>query len=289
MAPQEQGGTDPGAEELAASHRDIVRWGETPKAHWLLELMVGGTVFLEIFGLYQRYQATSGIDAWRVAEAVAFGPVLGEKGDQLLFPGKETHSIFTGLCRALAIMSFVPGGIRFCSERHEALSLLSRRYGSEEAARFCQIALQPYAEAAVGVVPMTCWAFGNEPLSLGSYNALPWLEGASDADLLELGEASYQGHGTPVSKGSAPSTLDQRLIAFALEQALRIGQREPGQVSPSQEILAARRLLEARDSAREIAFQVDQAQAEKWLFVYRHLLMTGERWLLPPESKKPRK
>ena len=45
-------------------------------------------------------------------------------------------------------------------------------------------------------------------------------------------------------------------------------------------------LLAARDTPQEISFQVEAKAAEAWLELYKHALLTGERWLLPPEPKQ---
>lgn len=46
--------------------------------------------------------------------AQAFGQVLAEKGDRLLHRVEaETAEVFNGLADALAVMSFVPGGVKF--------------------------------------------------------------------------------------------------------------------------------------------------------------------------------
>ncbi|MBW3624086.1 MAG: hypothetical protein KY468_11820 [Armatimonadetes bacterium] len=42
-----------------------------------------------------------------------FGWRFASKADQVLYKGKETATLAGGLARALAIMAFVPGGVRF--------------------------------------------------------------------------------------------------------------------------------------------------------------------------------
>lgn len=55
-------------------------------------------------------------------EARDFADVLGEKGDVLLFGGKkgEAASLANTLAQAIAVMSFLPGGIRVFGQRFEA-------------------------------------------------------------------------------------------------------------------------------------------------------------------------
>ena len=55
-------------------------------------------------------------------EMESFGEVLGEKGDVLLFGGKkgEAADLFNRLARAIAIMSFCPGGVRVFNQHYDA-------------------------------------------------------------------------------------------------------------------------------------------------------------------------
>lgn len=55
--------------------------------------------------------------------AKAFGPVLAEKGDVLMFGGKkkgEAAHLFNELAYAMAVMSFVPGGLNFFEDHYES-------------------------------------------------------------------------------------------------------------------------------------------------------------------------
>ena len=56
------------------------------------------------------------------AEARAFGPVLGAKGDVLQFGGKkgEAAALFNKTARALAILAFCPGGVKFAGSHWQA-------------------------------------------------------------------------------------------------------------------------------------------------------------------------
>ena len=64
-----------------------------------------------------QLQAKGGPDAEDLKKATAMSDVLGERGDVLLFGGGkkgkkgEVAEIFNGLARALAVLSFVPGGV----------------------------------------------------------------------------------------------------------------------------------------------------------------------------------
>jgi hypothetical protein len=53
-----------------------------------------------------------------------FAPVLGEKGDVLMFGGSKTKgevaTLFNRLAQALAVMAFAPGGVRFAGDHFKA-------------------------------------------------------------------------------------------------------------------------------------------------------------------------
>jgi len=48
---------------------------------------------------------------WEAAQA--WRAVLASKGDQILFRGKETATLVAQLARVLAVLAYVPGGVRF--------------------------------------------------------------------------------------------------------------------------------------------------------------------------------
>lgn len=86
-----------------------------------LFLALSAAVPLWIAGLKQRGGPSE--SEWR--ETREFGPVLGEKGDAIQFGGKkgEAAALFNRLAKALAVMSFVPGGVRFGGERWVSVSM----------------------------------------------------------------------------------------------------------------------------------------------------------------------
>ena len=55
-----------------------------------------------------------------------FARTLGEKGDQLLYRGKETAILANQLIEAVAIAAFQPGGIRLLGLHFEAQEATSR-------------------------------------------------------------------------------------------------------------------------------------------------------------------
>ena len=76
----------------------------------LLVIALSAAVPLHSMGYQERGGPTP--EDW--ARAKAFGPILGEQADRLLFRSKkqgETASLFNRLADAIAILSYVPGGV----------------------------------------------------------------------------------------------------------------------------------------------------------------------------------
>jgi hypothetical protein len=79
----------------------------------LLQTFLEVTVPLAIADLARQ----GGPQRWHYEQARAFGATLGEQGDQILFRGPETGALVGRLAQALAVLSFVPGGVHFL-DRH---------------------------------------------------------------------------------------------------------------------------------------------------------------------------
>ena len=45
--------------------------------------------------------------------------LIAEKGDQLLYRGKETSIVFNELARGIAILSYAPGGVTVFGQHYE--------------------------------------------------------------------------------------------------------------------------------------------------------------------------
>ena len=58
-----------------------------------------------------------------VKDAQAFGQILGENGDLLLFGGKpgEAAALFNQLAHAVAVLAFCPGGITIFGQHYQAI------------------------------------------------------------------------------------------------------------------------------------------------------------------------
>jgi hypothetical protein len=53
-------------------------------------------------------------------EARAFAAVLAEKGDQLLYGGRDCAAVWAGLVRALAVLAYAPGGVHLLQAHWQA-------------------------------------------------------------------------------------------------------------------------------------------------------------------------
>lgn len=58
----------------------------------------------------------------RRTESESAAQIVAEKGDVLMYSGKGCAEAFNGLAKGLAILSFAPGGVKFCDERWETKS-----------------------------------------------------------------------------------------------------------------------------------------------------------------------
>jgi len=267
---------------------------DVPQPGGLLSLSLSVAVPLEIDDLYQSFRGCDGIAPWKVAEAFLFGHVLAERGDRLLFKSEregETADLFVGLVRSLAIMSFVPGGVPFLEVPFDALKQLSLQYGEAAATAFCQKALRPYFDAVIDEIPVACWSEGSEPIAFGTFNAIRWFERADCNVLLRLRAGGFGGRAAWVRDPSCRSGHAHSLLSQLFDQAQdRVRwSASASAFDPSVVALGDRLFLEARDSAQEIAFQVEPRAAEAWLALYRHGLLSGERWLLPPDPTRKKK
>lgn len=74
---------------------------------------------LQIHMLVER----GGPSSWEWSEAKELGDVLGEKGDLLLFKGGkkgEAAQLFNQMAKAIAVLSFMPGGVTIFGQHYEA-------------------------------------------------------------------------------------------------------------------------------------------------------------------------
>jgi hypothetical protein len=111
---------------------------EQAQAQDLLSISLAAAVPLWIWGFYER----SGPTPSDFREARAFGHVLAERGDRLIYRGErdgETAELFNGLARTLAVLAFVPGGVpAVFGQAFDARSILSGFIGEEAAREYCQ-------------------------------------------------------------------------------------------------------------------------------------------------------
>jgi hypothetical protein len=76
-----------------------------------------------------EFRAQGGPTEADLASARAFGIELASRGDVLLFGGKkgEAAEMFNRAARALAVLAYCPGGVRFAGAHWAAEELLAAR------------------------------------------------------------------------------------------------------------------------------------------------------------------
>lgn len=103
----------------------------------VLPTALSAAVPLYILELYER----GGPEPEAFSAASAFGAVLAERGDRLLFrselPG-ETAELFNRLARTLAVLAFLPDGITLFGEHFDAAVLLTAVIGPAAAQEYCR-------------------------------------------------------------------------------------------------------------------------------------------------------
>lgn len=104
-------------------------------AQTLLPVALSAAVPLWVFEIYERGGPQK--SDWQRLQNL--GLLLAERGDRLLFRSPregETAELFNALAEALAILSFLPGGVPFGEERFDALQILTGLLGEERATRY---------------------------------------------------------------------------------------------------------------------------------------------------------
>lgn len=90
----------------------------TPPCETPLAMALSAAVPLRI----AEFKGMGGIEERDLWWARTFAQELGADGDILLYQGKKqgrSADMFNGLVRAIAILSFCPGGIRFLGQKYE--------------------------------------------------------------------------------------------------------------------------------------------------------------------------
>ena len=103
---------------------------------------LGTAVPLWVHDLY-RAGGPSAADWQQLSQ---LGHLFAERGDILLFGGRrpgETAELFNRLAEALALLSFLPGGVRFGTLHFEAERILAHLVGAERAQRYVAQKRQP--------------------------------------------------------------------------------------------------------------------------------------------------
>ena len=103
----------------------------------LLSTALAAAVPLHILELYEA----GGITQAQFEDAQAFGQVLGEHGDTLLYgsrkPG-ETADLFNRLARTIAILAHAQGGVQTFGQHFDALTLIAGLFGEAQASAYAK-------------------------------------------------------------------------------------------------------------------------------------------------------
>jgi hypothetical protein len=227
--------------------------GHDDQTWWLLGTALSAAVPLQVFDFYQQ----GGPSMVEVEEARAFGRVLAEHGDKLLFRSKkqgETAELFTRLARALAALSFQPSGVPlFFGQRFDAVEILAWSIGEEAARVYCrQVTGRYYAE--LPQVSATFTPSGGEEPAL-TCNVTWWFDLASNEDLLRLRTEGYSNL-NPAENKRGPQSMAESIME---------------QVAVRNEEVAALR-ERAQKQGRHLVCCIEASQAEYWLSIHRRRL-----------------
>ncbi|GHO55795.1 hypothetical protein [Ktedonobacter robiniae] len=102
-----------------------------------LAIALSASVPLRVLGLYER----QGPNENDLGAARQVGTLLASKGDVLLFGSQvrgETAELFNQVAQALAVLSFVPGGVTCFGQHFDAQAILAGFFGAEAAKQYCQ-------------------------------------------------------------------------------------------------------------------------------------------------------
>ncbi len=245
-----------------------------------LTIALSAAVPLQILQFYER----GSVEPWEIEEARAFGHVLASQGDKLLYGGNkegETADLFAGLAKAIAVLAFQPGGVPVFGHSFDAQQLLTHFFGSDAASTFCQAVIERYDAALVTGISALC-RLPNQEAVIGTWNVLPWFERASDADLLQLRREGYsnllqEGPDERIYENSIAAQIVQDEIVRQAERLLARGPESAGADTDEQRRQALQ-VIEARKCGQAQVCCIEREQAEQWLTVFRHRLVTGEQF-----------
>jgi len=205
-----------------------------------------------VFDYYQQQGPT----VVEIEEGRAFGRVLAERGDRLLFRGSkpgETADLFGDLARALAAVCFVvKGGFPdLFGERYDAVEILGGWIGEEAARAYCQEITERYC-ADLPQVTATFTLGGSETESEAiTCDVTPWFDLASDEEILRLRAEDYR------SAQQGDGGVAARIVSWAADR------NDP---------LAAL-CQRASTAEQESICRVDAGQANYYCYVHRRKLL----------------
>jgi hypothetical protein len=224
----------------------------------LLRVSLSAAVPLRIIDLYEQ----GGPDVTAIEEARAFGKQLAAKGDLLLYRSRregETAALFNGLAQALAVLSFLPGGVPplFGGDAFDARIILAGFFGKETAERYCRQVTERSSQE-VPQIWASCFRPGEEEMP-HVFEITTHVEALSLHDLEQLRQEQY----TNLIRGAigGPFVLVERIASRLLLAVAR-----------SDEVVA-RMIHEAVTHQRPFPIcRLNEHQVEAWITVRRPTL-----------------
>lgn len=218
-----------------------------------LAIALSAAVPLQVWEFYQQQGPT----VVEIEEGRAFGRVLAERGDRLLYRGSkrgETGELFGDLARALAAVCFVvPGGFPdLFGERYDAVEILGGWIGKAAAREYCQEITERYA-ADLPQVTATFMVGGSETEAEAlTCDVTLWFDLASDAEILHLRAEDYR------SAKPGEGGMAARIVTWAADRNAPL----------------AALCQRASTAGQAIICRVDAGQADYYCYVHRRKLLT---------------
>ncbi len=185
----------------------------------LLRVTLSAAVPLRILDYYEQ----GGPTVRAIEEARAFGKNLAAKGDLLLYRSRrdgETAALFNGLANALAVLSFLPGGVPplFGGDPFDARVILAGFFGKETAEQYCRQVNERYSQET----PLV-WASCYRPGEVQTPHVIEMsaqLEALSLQDLEQLRQEQYTNRITAADE--TPSVLVESIASRLLLAVARV-------------------------------------------------------------------
>lgn len=244
----------PGFGTASESSRQLQGRQRGEAAFGPLAIALSAAVPLQVMEFYQQ----GGPGMIEIEEGRAFGRVLAERGDRLLYRGSrpgETADLFADLARALAAVCFVvPGGFPdLFGERYDAVEILGGWIGEEAARAYCQEITERYLADLPQVMATFTMAGSETPPETITCDVTLWFDLAGDEEILRLRAEDYR------SALQGEGGVAARIVAWAAERHAPL----------------AALCQRANTAGQGVTCRVDAGQANYYCSVHRRKLRTS--------------